>query len=316
MASQAREMSVAIRPHFKAHKSIELARLQIDAGAVGMTAATVAEAEALVQAGIADVLVANQAVQPFQIEALARLASRAQVSVLVDDSSNLCSLAGAASQTGSAMVRCGLRTPDSATALARLAADLDGIRFEGVSTYEGHCTGIENPEERSSQTSVALGTLLEFVEAVRSAGIEVPTVSAGGTSTSAITGVHPCVTEIQPGAYVLMDLCRCRLVSDFDLAISVIGTVISRHGEDGVLDCGLKSISTKEGPPTLEGDQLEVVTLDEEHLRFKAPTNSPQVGDRLQALPTYGPLTINLHDRFHVLRSDRVVAEWPVAARR
>jgi D-serine deaminase-like pyridoxal phosphate-dependent protein len=326
MASFAERASVAVRPHFKAHKSVELARLQIEAGAVGVTVATVAEAQVLVDAGVNDVLVANQTVQPFQVEALSRMASRARLCVLIDDPANLRSLAMATSEAGSelgvlvevdtGMGRCGVRHTGDAIKLAQLACELDSIRFEGVSAYEGHCTGIEDPVLRSARTRESLEMMIDFVEAVRSTGIDIATVSAGGTSTFAITGADPRVTEIQPGAYALMDLCRCRLVSEFELALSVVGTVVSRKGARGVLDCGLKAISSKEGMPVLAGDLGEVVTLDEEHLRFDADGAEPRIGQRLQVLPTYGPLTIYLYDRFHVIRDGHVIAEWPVSARR
>lgn len=326
MAIRAANMPVLVRPHFKAHKSIALARLQIESGAVGMTVATVAEALVLIDAGIDDILLANQLAQQSQLEALVQAATGARIRVLVDDVDNLRALAATGCRAGAelgvmvevdaGMGRCGVRSNDHAREIARLACRLDGVRFDGVSAYEGHCTGIRDPGERVASTMEALDVVCSFVDAVRGEGIDVPTVSAGGTSTYYITGADPRLTEIQPGAYALMDRSRQRLLADFEIALTVVGTVISRHGDRGILDCGLKAVNSKQQLPALAGNMGEVLFVDEEHLRFDCRGADPEVGDHLQVLPGYGPLTINLYDRFHVLSAGFIVDEWPVAARR
>jgi D-serine deaminase-like pyridoxal phosphate-dependent protein len=326
MATRAAAFPVGLRPHFKAHKCIELARLQVDAGAVGFTVATVAEAVALINAGFDDVLVANQVLQSTQLGALAAAATRARVCALVDDATNLKALAAAAWQTGSeigtmvdadiGMGRCGVRDHRQARELASLAEETDGVRFDGVSAYEGHCTGIVDRGERRRRTGEAIDTLGGFVAAIEADGIAVPTVSAGGTSTFDITGGDQRVTELQPGAYALMDLSRRRLLTDFEVALTVAATVVSRHGDRVVLDCGLKAVNSKQRLPQLANHPGEVLFVDEEHLRFDAATPAPRRGDRVEVIPGYGPLTINLYDRFHVVSAETVVAEWPVTARR
>ena len=326
MAARAAALPAGLRPHFKAHKCIELAHLQVEAGAVGFTVATVAEAVALVNAGLNDVLVANQVLQSTQLGALATAATRARVCALIDDATNLEAIADAARQAGSeigAMVdadigmgRCGVRDHRQARELASLVEATDGVRFEGVSAYEGHCTGIVDRGERRRQTGEAIDTLGGFVAAIEADGIPVPTVSAGGTSTFDVTGGDPRVTELQPGAYALMDLSRRRLITDFEVALTVAATVVSRHGDRVVLDCGLKAVNSKQRLPQLANHPGEVVFVDEEHLRFDATTPAPQGGDRVEVIPGYGPLTINLYDHFHVVSAETVVAEWPVVARR
>ncbi len=326
MATQAAALPAELRPHFKAHKCLELARLQIEAGAVGCTVATVAEAIALIDGGIDDVLIANQILQPTQIGALAAAASRARVCVLVDEATNLEALAAAARQAGGeigtmvdadiGMGRCGVRDHRQARELAALAAATDGVRFDGVSAYEGHCTGIVERDERRCRTEEAIDALGGFVTAIEADGVAVPTVSAGGTSTFDITGGDPRVTELQPGAYALMDLSRRRLLTDFEIALTVAATVVSRHGERAVLDCGLKAVNSKQRLPQLADLPGEVAFVDEEHLGFDATTPAPRRGERVEVIPGYGPLTINLYDNFHVVSGGTVVAEWPVVARR
>ncbi|HET7446206.1 MAG TPA: alanine racemase [Solirubrobacterales bacterium] len=303
MAGRAREMSVALRPHFKAHKCIELAQLQVEAGAVGLTVATVAEALALTDAEIGDVLVANQIVQRNQIDTLARMASVARVRTLIDDSANLRSIASTAHAAGvvvgvmveidTGMERCGVRNHERARELALLATELDGVRFDGVSTYEGQCARIPDPAERAARTREAIDKLARVVEALRADAIEVPTVSAGATSTHATTGNHPLVTEIQPGAYLLMDLLKYGLLSDFRIALTIVGTVVSRRGDRCVLDCGVKAVSSWRKPPLLYDDLGTIASIDEEHLRFDARGPEPRIGQRVRVLPGHGPLTVN-----------------------
>lgn len=326
MATAASEMSVSLRPHFKAHKSIDLARLQIEAGAVGLTVATAAEALALIDAGIDDVLVANQIVQKTQIENLAAASAGARIRTLVDDPANLLSIGAIAHAAGgeigvlievdTGLGRCGVRSYEQARELALLALDLDGIRLDGVSTYEGHCARIRNPGERSARTIEAIDEMARTVEALRIDGIDLSVVSAGATSTHLASGNHPQVTEIQPGSYLLMDLLKRSLVSDFQIALTVAGTVISRQGDRCVLDCGLKAISSRQEAFLLCDDLGTVTSVDEEHLRFDAHGPVPRIGQRVRVLPGHAPLTINLYDRFHVVSEERVIHEWPVAARR
>lgn len=326
MAAKAERMSVAVRPHFKAHKCTELAHAQIAAGAVGMTVATLAEAVALTDAGIDDILVANHLVQATQLEILSQLAEKAEVGVLVDDLANLTSIATAAQSYGSevgvmveidiGMKRCGVQSHEQALQIAQLACELDGVRFEGLSAYEGHCARIQSVEERTKRTKKAIDIIGHSVESLHAAGVEVLEVSAGATSTHEITGDHPQVTEIQPGAYALMDLFKRSLVSDFRIALTVAGTVISRKGHRCVLDSGLKAVSANQATPGLASDIGKLVFVDEEHLRFDAHGSEPRVGDRIKILPGHGPLTVNLHDRIHVVCDDLVADEWPIVARR
>jgi D-serine deaminase-like pyridoxal phosphate-dependent protein len=326
MAARMPTLPADLRPHFKAHKCIELAHLQLKDGAVGLTVATVAEALALIDAGVDDVLIANQIVQSTQMTLLARAATHARVCTLIDDATNLEALANAARQVGSeigvmvdvdiGMGRCGARDHRKARELASLAVASKGVRFDGVSAYEGHCTGIVDQSERRRRTEEALGTLGGFLAAIEADGFAIPTVSAGGTSTFDVTGSDPRVTELQPGAYALMDLSRRRLLTDFEVALSVAATVVSRHGDRVVLDCGLKAVNSKQRLPQLPNHPGEVVFVDEEHLRFEATTSTPRRGDRVEVIPGYGPLTINLYDRFHAVSAGTVVAEWPVIARR
>jgi D-serine deaminase-like pyridoxal phosphate-dependent protein len=327
MAERMREMPAELRPHIKVHKSSRLARMQIEAGAIGVTAATVWEAIAMARGGVDDILIANQVVGDRQIAALAELARTSRAIVAVDDASNVARLGEAAVAAGSrigvlvevdtGMGRCGIRTPAEARALAEVAGATDGLDFRGVSGYEGHCMLEPDRDTRVREAGLAADRLLTAVEEIGAAGIGCEIVSAGGTGTYYLTGAHTGITEIQAGSYALMDAFHESLVpGGFEIALTVLATVISRHGEQVVLDAGRKAIGIDNMLPRLAGADSDPLFVHEEHSGFAVPADSPlRVGDRLELHSGYAPTTANLHDVYHVVERGVVTALWPLEAR-
>jgi D-serine deaminase-like pyridoxal phosphate-dependent protein len=328
MARLAAELGVGLRPHVKAHKSPELARLQLEAGAVGVACATVREAVVMAeQAGIADVLIANQVVGP-GIARVAALAGGCRLTVAVDDERNVRELSAAAAAAGSTiellveadigMQRSGVRSAGAAVRLAAAIAELPGVRFRGVQGYEGHCMIEDDPVAREAATVAANRALLDVVGALEEAGHRCETVSGGGTGTYRITGANPGIHELQAGSYVLMDSFHERLVpGEFEQALTVLGRVISRQGSTVVLDCGRKAVSTDFGNPGLVGvPEARVRIYAEEHclLDFDGPPPL-DLGDTVEVGMSYAPTGVNLHEAFHVVEEGEVTAIWPVAAR-
>ena len=326
MAKRIEPLPVELRPHVKVHKSPELARMQIDAGAIGLTVATLGEAIAMQAAGLDDVMIANEVVAADKVSTLAAAAAGKRLSVCVDDPGNLAAIAAAARSRGSevgilvdvdtGMARCGVRRPEQARELASLATELDGVHFVGVSGYEGHCMGIADPGERTIAAGAAMDLLVEVVEAIRGDGAAVPVVSAGGTGTFEMTGGDARITEVQAGSYVVMDVFHSRLVPGFEVALTVAATVISRQGERVVLDTGHKAISATLTMPRLVDLDGEPDFINEEHFGFDTARPDPRVGDPVRLISGYAPLTVNLYDRYHVLSAAGVVVDvWPVRAR-
>jgi D-serine deaminase-like pyridoxal phosphate-dependent protein len=327
MAERVRELPAELRPHVKVHKSSRLARMQIEAGAIGVTVATVWEAIAMARGGVDDILIANQVVGDRHVAALADLARTARVMVCVDDASNVERLGQAAVAAGSrlgvlvevdtGMGRCGVRAPAVARELAELAGATDGLDFRGVSGYEGHCMLEPDRDARVREAGAAAKRLLAAVDEIGAAGIGCEIVSAGGTGTYYLTGAHTGVTEIQAGSYVLMDAFHESLVpGGFEIALTVLATVVSRHGEQVVLDAGRKAIGIDNMLPRLAGADSEPLFVHEEHSGFAVPADSPlRVGDRVELQSGYAPTTANLHDVYHVVERDVVTDLWPVEAR-
>jgi D-serine deaminase-like pyridoxal phosphate-dependent protein len=327
MAERMRELPAELRPHIKVHKSARLARMQVEAGAIGVTAATVWEAIAMARGGVDDILIANQVVGDRHIAALTELARTARVMVAVDDAANVKRLGQAAVQAGSrlgvlvevdtGMGRCGVRTPAAARELAEVAGATDGLDFRGVSGYEGHCMLEPDTDVRVREAGAAAGRLLAAVDAIGTAGIGCEIVSAGGTGTYYLTGAHTGITEIQAGSYAVMDAFHESLVpGGFEIALTVLATVISRQGDQVVLDAGRKAIGIDNMLPRLAGADSEPLFVHEEHSGFAVPDDSSlRVGDRVELQSGYAPTTANLHDVYHVVERGVVTDLWPLEAR-
>jgi D-threonine aldolase len=323
MAAWSREHA-AIRPHFKAHKSLEIAREQIASGAIGITAATVWEARALVAGGIEDILVANEVVAPAKAAMLAELAREARMTVAVDDPEAAAALAAAARAQGSTvdalvevdvgMHRGGVRSVEDAVTVARAVANLEGIRFRGVMGYEGHVVLEPDRRRRADRAEQAMDRLAQYVRALEADGHAVEVVSAGGTNTYDMTGAHPCVTELQVGTYAVMDATYARLAPAFRPVLTLMAAVVSRRGGTAILDCGTKAVAVDVAPP--EPPVGKVHEVHEEHTLLDVEEGGPPaIGDVLELIVGYSGGTVNLHDVYFVASGEEIVDVWPVSAR-
>jgi len=329
MASYFQNQPAKLRPHFKTHKSPVLAQKQIQAGAIGMTCAKLGEAEVLAEAGISSILIANQIVDPLKLSRLAELARQTQVIVAVDQAENLRQISRAVLQAGCTigvlievdvgMHRCGVPTAEAALSLADLACKLPGLNFLGVMGYEGHTVFEADAAQRKQNAEFAMSALVGTAELIRKAGIEVEIVSAGSTPTFNQTGAYPGVTEIQAGSYIFMDSKYGAMGLPFTCALSLLATVISVPSRDrAIIDAGLKVLSTDNGLPELVAPAgVRLVRFSEEHGKLELDPEQAQlqVGQQVELIPSHVCTTVNLHDRYYVLRGGNLEAIWPVAGR-
>ncbi len=328
MADFFREGPARLRPHFKNHKCSQLARRQLEAGsAVGITCAKLGEAEVLAAAGIEDILIANQVIGPAKVERLAALARKVpRLRVAVDDLEQTRLLAASAAAAGVTvgvlieldigMGRCGLPPGRPVAELAERLTGLKGIRFDGLQAYEGHLVDVADPQERQARTQAAFEPALRMSQMLEYAGIPVGVISGGSTSTYAITGRIDGVNEIQAGTYVTMDWMYRRLAPEFEIALSVLATVISRPRADtAVLDVGLKGLGHEFGPAlpkeSLDGECRS--SLAEEHCIVR---NGPdwKVGQKIELIPSHSCTTCNLYRHLHVCEQGRIADLWPIDA--
>jgi D-serine deaminase-like pyridoxal phosphate-dependent protein len=327
MASGLRQMgSATIRPHYKAHKSPDLAWRQVQAGAGGLSMATVWEAVVLADAGLDDLFVVNTVSHPAKIAVLARLAADHRILVAVDEAPNAAALSAAAAAAGSAlgilvevdtgMDRCGTDTAEQTLALARQVMDLPGLRFEGITGYEGHCSLTVDNALRHERQRAAMTFFTGVAGLLEADGIRCGIRSAGGIATWRWTAGFPGVTEIQAGTYVVMDNYHDHMAPGFEHSLTVQASVISRPGGRVIVDAGSKSVADPANVTVVGHDGLEVVRFDEEHGVFAAPEGSAlAVGDPVALVPGYSPSTVNLYDAYHVVRDGTVTDIWPVIPR-
>ena len=313
------------RPHIKTHKLPAIAHMQLRAGAVGITCQKLGEAEVMEAAGLDDILLSFPLVGTAKAERLAALASEAKVAVAADSAEvarGLSPALGAAGVEVGFLVeldgifkRTGVQTPEEAADVAETVALLPGLRFDGLMAYP--TTPETGPAARSA------------IAAIESRGLEVRTVSSGGTPTFFTNHEVPEITEVRAGTYIYGDrTCIANgTVLLGDCALRIRATVVSRPTADrAILDCGSKTLTNDavEDPTGGSGHGLVVEypdarlhTLHEEHgfLDLSECAERPQIGDVVSIVPNHACACTNLHDEVAAHRSGRVVGFWPVAAR-
>jgi D-serine deaminase-like pyridoxal phosphate-dependent protein len=252
------------------------------------------------------------------------------VRVAVDDATNVADLSAAARENGvtldvvvevdAGMERCGVRPGEPALALARAVDAAPALRFQGLHAYEGHV--VQHPDRvvRQAETEKMWSLTLETRDLLRRHGIEVPVVTGGGTGTYDITGAYPGVTEVQAGSYVYMDPGYHQLVPTFELAFSVLCTVLSRPTPDRVVtDGGLQVLASDDGTPAVKGHaELSYLPMSEEHGSFgvrPGDATKLKIGDVVEVHPGHCCSAANLHDQVFAVRAGVVEAVWRVTAR-
>lgn len=331
MMELCRQHGVAWRPHSKAHKSPEIARREIEAGALGITCAKLGEAEVMAGAGIEGILVANQVVGPWKMRRLTELLRHGDPILTVDHPSQLAPLNAAAEAAGAQLKtiievdvglnRAGVQPGEATVGLARQIAEMPHLRLEGIMGYEGHLLLLEDAQEKERKIREAMAVLVATRDALLAAGLPCPIVSAGGTGSVVTTVTCPGVTEVQAGGLIFMDAfyrTRCN-VSQFDYALKLVTTVVSRPSpERAIIDAGRKSHNAEVAPPFIPGrDDIKYVRLSAEHgqLELAPSAQDLRVGDRLVLIPGYSDFTNVLHDEFYAFRGGKLEGIWPLAGR-
>ncbi|MBT3996357.1 MAG: DSD1 family PLP-dependent enzyme [Chloroflexi bacterium] len=329
LQAAANEMGVDVRPHSKTNKSPYWARKQIDAGAIGVCCAKVGEAEVMVEAGVTDVMIPNQVIGKRKVARLVALAHSANIVVAVESAGNVDDLSTASSAAGAelgviveinvGMDRCGV-DGDGAVELAKQIDAAPGLRFDGLMGYEGHVVAERDYETRKIKAEQAMAILTGAADQIRDAGIDVKLVSAAGTGTYNITGRVDGVTELQCGSYIFMDGDYLEVFNDFEPALSVLATVISRQKKEvAIVDMGLKSISMDRGlAEVISPASASIKSHSEEHTAVNLPDAASQalkVGDKVRSRPTHGDTTINLHEYYFGIRDGKLEQAIPIPGR-
>lgn len=333
MAERARAAGVALRPHGKTHKLPEVARLQLAAGARGITLAKVGEAEVFAEHGFDDVFLAYPIVGADKARRLLRLAERIKLAVGADSEVGARTLSEVFAAAGRRLDvllkvdvgahRVGVE-PGHARSIAERLAGLPGLALRGVFTHAGQSYHCDTGDGVAAVGRVEAEALGAAALSLRAASLPCDVVSVGSTPT-ALHSMRGEVTETRPGTYVYYDASQAGLGACTleDCALTVLATVVSVPAPDrAVLDAGSKTLSSDPlrprpgGHGLIVGRRSRVQRLSEEHgVVTVEDGESFRVGERVLVVPNHACVVSNLHDRVFAVRAGRVEAVWPVAAR-
>ncbi|MBN1579245.1 MAG: DSD1 family PLP-dependent enzyme [Anaerolineae bacterium] len=338
MARTCQRHGVSLRPHAKTHKSIHIARMQVDAGAVGVCTATLGEAEVMARGGIANVLITTPVVGPAKIARFLNLNRRVEgLMVVVDNPGNVEALAKAAQsaeQTLRLLValdvgnrRIGAPDPEQCLSLARQIDCAEKLEFLGIHAYAGILQHIPDYDERVAVAETVNAKIVTLKDLLIEADLEPAIVTGAGTGTHEMDALSGVFTELQTGSYVFTDveynavaLCR-ESARPFESSLFVQTMVVSASHEGFVTtDAGTKRFSTGSAPPqVVSGAPANSVYSfrGDEHgkLDFDDPGFRLPLGSRIELVPGHCDPTVNLHNAYHVVRGDTLVDIWPVDAR-
>ncbi|MFO1068101.1 MAG: DSD1 family PLP-dependent enzyme [Geminicoccaceae bacterium] len=338
MADFAKARGIALRPHAKTHKSIEIAKAQVAAGAIGQCCAKLGEAEVLADGGIGGLLITSTVQDPGKLPRLMALARRSPgLAVVTEDPANALLLGDAAAAAGVTLDvlidvdvgthRFGVTSPGQAVEIARAIATRPALRFRGVQGYAGHCQSTPSYSERRALSHAAVAVLGKVRDALEAAGFPCPMVTGSGTGTHDFDPEPGVFTELQVGSYIFCDVVydNASLTPDgsrrFRNALFVHTRIVSsQHPGYATSDAGFKAFATDGPAPRIAqgapegsvydrfGDHFGKVVLPDPTLRLP-------VGTLLACIVPHCDPNVNLYDYYHCVRGDRLVDLWRVDAR-
>jgi len=343
-AALAGAVGAKLRPHVKSHKSVAIAKMQMRAGAHGITVSKASEAMPFIEAGIPDITVAYPLVDRRKIGGLLDLAAahRTLLTLIADSAHGVAAIAAEATARGAVVKvqvkvdvglhRCGVDpSTDAAEDLARKIADRPSLRFAGILSHAGHAYMAATPEAVRAIALKERLTMLEVADRIERCDIAVASISIGSTPTVWLNDGLEGVTELRPGNYVFMDLTQTSLgvAAIAEIALSVVATVVSCNDTYAIVDAGSKTLSCDRGPhgstrlsgygqafrlDSTDNVELPVVSLSEEHGFVAHGGQRLQVGERLRILPNHACTVVNLARAVAMADQDGTHEIWPVDA--
>lgn len=347
MQQRANTHQVRLRPHIKTHKSLEIARLQLAEGAVGITASKPDEALVFINAGVRSVTVAYPILSQSKLNRLLTGATihQTDLRLVVDSMAGVDALTSAAEREKTninvfvkidvGLHRCGMREEDpELTTLIRRIDSNSKLEFEGLLSHAGNCygaKGVDDVRRIAGEECRILGRVRERIEAM---GIEVAEVSVGATPTAMVSDLYEKITEIRPGNYVFLDLTALRVgvIDPNWISLSVLATVVSANRDYAIIDAGSKVLSSDTGAHgTGAGlgyglayavedydkklNPIPVVKLSEEHGFLQQNAAPLSVGSQVRVIPNHACPVANLAEKLVIMYPDGKFVRWNVDAR-
>ncbi len=333
MQAVADRCGVALRPHTKTHKSPIIARMQVAAGAKGITVAKVGEAEVMVDAGFDDLFIAYPLIGETKYRRLARLLDRARIAVAADSMEGVAALSAFFGARGlhlpvvvevdTGFRRTGVASDAAAIALALAIANAPGLLFGGLMEFGGQSYSACSEEERRTMGRAEGQRLASVATRLAALGLPPPVVTTGSTPSMPFVAEVAGVTEVRPGVYVFGDLKQAELgtLARDQCALSVLATVVSRPVPGRyILDCGTKALSSDHYASVTYGELkdypgVQIARASEEHGIIEGAVLPFRIGDKVEVLPNHACATCNMHDDLAVVEDGQVVDTWPILGR-
>ena len=319
MATHCRQLGIPLRVHSKTHKVPEIAKLQIAAGSQGITCQKLGEAEAMVDAGVDNILIPYNIVGKPKLKRLTALVQRARITVALDSEETAMGISQQATTDGCVVPviveldtgsgRCGVQSPQQALRLAQQITKMQGIDFQGVMTYPSNIR--------------AKPFISETVDLLTSDGIPVNIISGGGTGAEATSKELGC-TETRSGSYVYEGMTRVgnsEMLTPERCVLRVITTVVSTPTPERIIiDGGMKTFASY--PPTPYGHIIEHpdakiygMSVEHGHVDVSECSHRFKVGELLSVIPLHQGMTSNLHNELVGIRGDKIETIWQIAGR-
>ena len=335
---------VALRPHAKTHKSPAIASWQIERGAVGICCAKLGEAEVFAGASITNIRLPYP-VNPSNASRVVALMERASISIIVDHLDVARGWSDAMQRAGRTLDvlikvdvgfhRCGIDPGGDAIGFVQKTASMPGLRLRGLLSHAGHGYGANSEQELCEVAQREAETLTSLRDNAAASGIPLEELSVGATPTLRFSARQRGLTELRPGNYVYFDRTQVALdaASLDDCALTVLATVVTKHRDRIVLDCGSKTLTNDQArgiskvpgygavlvdpeSPRIVDESLSIERLSEEHATVRVTGSTAlEPGDRVYVIPNHSCVVSNLVDVVRLVEGERVIDTLPVAAR-
>jgi 3-hydroxy-D-aspartate aldolase len=335
MSRFTKRVGMALRPRAKTHKCVNIARRQLEKGAIGICTATIAEAEVMVRAGVRGLLITAEMVGQQKVSRLIDIVRKApDTIVVVDDVQNVAELQAATAAAGLRLGvlidldigqnRTGTRPMEPALHLAEAIASTRNLQLKGICAYAGHVAHVNGFDKRHAKSEEALTHAVATKDLLQRNGHTVEILSGASTGTYNIDSYIAGLTELQSGSYVFMDVeyraiggKTAPVYEDFTPALTVLSTVVHRSGQKAIVDAGLKAFATDRPfmPEVFGISGVRYEFAGDEHGRLILNGQTMNLGDKVRFIPPHCDPTANLYDRFFCLRGEVVEDEWPIMER-
>jgi len=326
MAKFAKENNVNHRPHVKTHKCPIIAHKQLKAGCSGITVAKVGEAEIFAQSGIDDIFIANQVIDPTHIDRLAKLSKYIKIRCAVDSNKNVIDLQRIAEKNNTQLEvlldvnlglgRSGVESGEPALKMANFIKNNKSLELVGLFGYEGHLTFYGDQIEIAANETYK--KIVETRDLLNDNGFDINHISTSGSGSYMYAARYEGITEIRPGTYIFSDEHLKRINSNFEVAVTILGTIQNQTGKkEFTTDAGSKSIATGDGKPVFkEFPKAKIRVMNEEHTQFKAiGAEGLEIGKKIELIPAHICISINLYDYIHVVKNNEYIGKWKIYAR-